>query len=502
MLSDDAVEGDDAVDRSTTVKMGFVNDCRGRPSSVGILARRDRRRPRVRLRSLSVINRLVGLGSVLMAAVALSASWWIPGDSAAPSDRYLLASTAESDLPATLPVRSAPIPISPAGSLGQFNLSSSSYAIARRFVLADETTIDRWYFAINGEGADCVGGRDGYGAGDGGTNLGRIMAVDQNTGLPTQTLASEEVNACDAYERAQREFGLSDRHQAQYIQFAPITLHADTMYAFVLTNVSPDPGDGGGDSSGNHMSANLNFAHVEDMGPHARNTLDPAAPGAAYGVDPRETTMWSDDSGASWRFGDEIGWYGQDDGEGGMWPGGYRVAGGPNLAHGWAYMNWPDEGAASVSYTAPTDGLLVDAGGASSEGDVGVITVTNIDTGASAATKDLGTGLVNSVLDRPVPVARGQTYVVHSEGEVDTGSATPWDHVFDYSTRASVQAVSSCSDCRSETDRPMLYASTVPGAAPGGTQTSNPLPAAILAAALGAAVVIGMLIIRLLRSRP
>jgi hypothetical protein len=155
-----------------------------------------------------------------------------------------------------------------------------------------------------------------------------------------------------------------------------------------------------------------------------------------------------------------------------------------------------------VSYTALVDGVLVDAGGASSEGDVGVITVTNIDTGVSAATGDLGTGLVNGPLDRPVPVARGQTYVVHTEGDVDTGSADPWDHIFDYSTRGSVQAVSSCTDCRSEADRPMLYASTVPGAVPAGPQPSNPLPAAILAAVLGAAVVIGMLIIRLLKSRP
>ena len=60
------------------------------------------------------------------------------------------------------------MPISPAGYLGQFNLSSPSYAIANRFVPAQNVTIDRWYYAVNGEGSDCIGGRSGYGAGNGG----------------------------------------------------------------------------------------------------------------------------------------------------------------------------------------------------------------------------------------------------------------------------------------------------------------------------------------------
>jgi hypothetical protein len=298
-----------------------------------------------------MLNRLVGLGLALATAIAVSVFWWFSSEPAVAQDPILSTSTATLDAAETPPAKSVPIPISPAGFLGNFNLSSSSYAIARRFVLTEDTTIDRWYFAINGEGADCIGGRDGYGAGNGGIWFGRIMAVSLETGLPTDTLAAEEVNACEAYERAKEEFHLADKHQAQYVQFAPVSLEAGKTYAFVLTNVDPDPGDGASGSTGNHMSPNLNFARLDDMGPNGRNTLDPATPGAAYGVDPRETTMWSDDSGKTWKFGDEIGWY-DDDGRGAMWPGGYRVAGGPNIPHGWVYLNWPEEGSASVEFTA------------------------------------------------------------------------------------------------------------------------------------------------------
>jgi hypothetical protein len=182
------------------------------------------------------------------------------------------------------------------------------------------------------------------------------------------------------------------------------------------------------------------------------------APGAAYGLDPRETTMWSDDSGRTWSFGDEVGWYGEDDGRGDMWPGGYRVVGGPDIAQGWSYMNWPDEGPASVTYTAESDQVLLEAGGASTTDDVGVITVRNIDTGASATTGDMGTGLVRGALDEPVSVQEGQQYVVSTEGSVDTGSAEYWDRVFDLHTSRAIQYLSACEDCKSAEDHPMLYA--------------------------------------------
>lgn len=350
------------------------------------------------------------------------------------------------------------VPISPAGFLGQFNLSSSSYVMANRFILASDVTIDRWYFAMNGEGANCVGGRDGYGSGNGGVHYGRIVNVDQSTGLPTEeVLASETVNACEAYERIRSEFGLSSTHQAQYVEFPPLALQAGQMYAFVLSNTDPDPGSGGGASSGNHMSPNLNFADLEEMGPHGANTLDPNAPEAAYGLDPRETTMWSEDSGTTWQFGDRVGWYDVGDGSGRMWPGGYRVAGGSNVPHGWVYMNWPGEGAATITHTATTDASLTEAGGASSDGGVGVITVENLDTGVTATTESLSTGLVSGPLSQSVPVATGQRYEVRTSGVVDTGSAGFWDQIFELGTAGSAYE-SDCSNCNSPTDRPMLYA--------------------------------------------
>jgi hypothetical protein len=357
---------------------------------------------------------------------------------------------------------SGAVPISPAGDLGQFDLSSSSYAIANRFVLDDDLTIDRWYYAINGEGADCIDGRDGYGSGDGGIEYGRIVEVDQQSGLPTgNVLGAEQVNGCEAHERAEEEFGLNVTHQVHYVQFAPATLKADRMYAFVLSNVHPDPGDGAS-GSGNHMSANLNFADLDDMGPHGTNTLDPRAAGAAYGLGPRETTMWSGDSGATWEFGDQVGWYDDGNGQGRMWPGGYRIAGGPNVPNGWSYMNWPGEGEATITYTAEADQVLVQAGGASSEEDVGVVSVRNIDTGESVTTETLGTGLVSGALSKPLSVAQGQRFIVRADGPVDTGSAAFWDQVFDLEFQDLARYESSCSACDSPVDHPMLYASPAP----------------------------------------
>ena len=353
------------------------------------------------------------------------------------------------------------IPISPAGHLGNFNLSSSSYAIARRFVLPSNATIDRWYYAINAEGADCVDGRDGYGHGDGGIEYGRIVEVDNATGLPTATvLGGEQVNGCEAQRRAAQEFRLSENHQIHFVQFPAVPLAANQMYAFVLSNVDADPGNGGASSDGNYTSANLNFAELDQMGPNGKNTLDPNSPGATFDLDPRETTMWSDDSGATWKFGDEVGWYDVGNGEGRMWPGGYRIAGGPNVPAGWVYMNWPDEGQASITYTALNNETLTYAGGASSEEDVGVIRVENLETGDSAATENLGTGLVGGTLSKPVPVTEGQRYVVSSDGTVDTGSADFGEKVFDFGPEGPGGYESSCPACDSPQDHPMLYASS------------------------------------------
>lgn len=345
------------------------------------------------------------------------------------------------------------IPIAPHGGLGNFNLSSKNYIMAFRFVLDKPTTIDRWYFAINAEGTSCVGGRKGYGSGNGGIEFGRIVEVDQATGLPINTiLAQESVNGCTAHNRTISEFGVTKTHQAHFIQFSPISLQAGKMYAFLLSNTDPNPGTGGSASSGNHVSPNLNFANINDMGPQGKNTLDANAPGAMYGYDPRETTMWSDDGGASWKFGDQVGWYQKGSGSGRMWIVGYR-SGGKNMPHGFTYMTWPSpKSGTSITYkNVPKAVTLTQAGGAN-DASVGVVTVTNTTTGLSASTPSLGSGVPVGTLSKPVPVAAGQSYTIKASGSVDIGDASPWDKIFGLGSNYS------CSGCSKSSDMPGLFA--------------------------------------------
>ena len=254
------------------------------------------------------------------------------------------------------------------------------------------------------------------------------------------------------------EFGLEREHQVQFVQFTPVTLRANTMYAFVLSNEDPDPGDGRDGPTGNYMSPNLNLGDLKQFGPNARNTLEGAAAGAVDNLDPRETTMWSSDEGQSWSFGDRVGWYQVGNGSGRLWPGGYRIAGGANLPRGWPYMNWPSDGPGSITITAPLSQTLTIAGGSSSSGKVGVITVTNVSTGDSATTASLGAGLVNGSLSKPVAVAIGETYTIETRGTVGTGSAASWDKIYKLGTIQPFVYTSSCRECGSPQDRPMLYA--------------------------------------------
>jgi hypothetical protein len=360
------------------------------------------------------------------------------------------------------------IPVSPAGYLGNFNLTSRSYVMANRFVLDKDTTIDRWYANIVGEGTDCVGGRTGYGDGNGGTLYGRIVEVDQSTGRPTGTVLGEErVNGCESWRRAKAEFSLIQTHAAHFFQFSPVTLRGNKMYAFLLSNVDPNPGYGAwrsGADNGNHMSTDHNFAPLSQMGPHGTNTLDPNAPGALYGLDPRETTMWSSDTGGSWKFGDQVGWYQLGNGRGRMWTGaGYRVAGtNKNVAHGWPYNNDPGEGSATVTFkSSPKAVTITQAGGSSSAGGVGTVTVTNLRTGESGSTSSLGTGLSRGSLSRPVHVAVGDSYTIKNTGVVDTGDGHR-ARVFGLGQESPFLYSSSGSKVAQQYDRPMLFATPHP----------------------------------------
>lgn len=366
-----------------------------------------------------------------------------------------------SPTPTATAVRS--IPVTPSGFLGQFNMSSSSYIMGSRFELDQTTTIDRWYFAINGEGSNLIGGRTGYGNGTGGTWYGRIVAVNQTTGLPTSTVLASETVACNtAHTRAQSEFGLNLTHQLHWVQFSPVTLQAGTMYAFLLSNTDSNPGTGGSASSGNHMSVNLNWSErLSDLGPNGTNNLDPTASGAVAGLTPRECAMWSDNSGTSWKFGDQVGWYQVGNGKGRLWTCGYRVSGGSGYSQGWPCLNWPSElSGRSITYRNASKAVtLTRAGGASDTASVGVITVTNTSTGVTGKTASLGGGMVSGTLDNPVPVAVGQNYTVAASGTVGMGSPTSGQGAaFGVGSRVPWNVTSNASNSQ----LPMLYATPHP----------------------------------------
>src|SRR5215210_3472860 len=81
-----------------------------------------------------------------------------------------------------------------------------------------------------------------------------------------------------------------------------VAIRADTPYAMVYRNVAPDPAI-------NFSSANSPTVKESEAGPNGRNNMDPDAPGAIAGLDPREAVAWSGDGGASWSWGRRVGPY-------------------------------------------------------------------------------------------------------------------------------------------------------------------------------------------------
>jgi hypothetical protein len=209
------------------------------------------------------------------------------------------------------------------------------------------------------------------------------------------------------------------------VQWPSTTLQPGRMYAFLLSNTHASPGTGGSASSGNHMSVNMNFGPLAQAGPNGANTLNPSAPGAMYGLGPRETVLWSANSGSTWKFGDQIGWYGNGDGDFKHWPVGYRITGGANTPIGWPLRQWASDatGGAITYNNIPKAVTITGAGGTNDgSGSVGVITVTNVTTGASSTTASLGSGKVSGNLNTPITASAGDNIRIATSGRIGNGA--------------------------------------------------------------------------------
>ena len=302
-------------------------------------------------------------------------------------------------------------------------MNSSGYVYAIRFVIDEDTTISRFISGFNLEGSDQFGGRQGYAAGDGGTIRARLVAVGPN-GEPdmSQVLAEETVGAVQRYQEAKQAYGVPDVTQLLYFNMGGVRVTGGQTYAMTYQNVNSSP-------SSNWFSENSPTVKESVAGPNGVNTLDPNAPGAIAGLDPREAVAWSRDSGATWVWGRRAGegstpgaYVGSASGDDGTrlpWYG-WQTSPGAAPESNQPYYAYKESGSYTMrEHSAPAAVTLTEAGGyAPSGAAAGVITVRNLSTGATAHTAALGSGLVRGKLDSPVTVQAGQSYEISNSGSV------------------------------------------------------------------------------------
>lgn len=299
-------------------------------------------------------------------------------------------------------------------------LKAASYRTLLRFVPDRTITIDRIYFGFKLRGATCWDHNNaGYGAGDGGTMHAQLVNIDSRTGLPTTDIVTETVNACTRHEEAVAELG-----GVPVLAWAntPATLEAGVMYGLILSNVHAQP-------ETNFYSFNMPLADTELAGPHARNELDKRAQGAIMGLDPREHVAFSDDHGATWKYGSENGQYrSYMNDKDFAHPAtripqyGFRLTDGTNLAVQPYYAYKDDCVDCTVAYAnARYARTFTEVGGfIASEVGVGTLTLTNTSTGERAScTPPQGYGLARCTLPQAITVARGDSYTIHATGAVE-----------------------------------------------------------------------------------
>jgi hypothetical protein len=301
-------------------------------------------------------------------------------------------------------------------------MNSADYIYAVRFVLDRDTKISRFFGGFNLEGTDWLGGRPGYSHGSGGIVRAQLCEVKAD-GTPNMRsmLGVEVVSVQQRYEESKLAYGAPGKTQLLHWKMGGPTLAAGRMYAMTYRNVDPNP-------SVNWFSENSPTVKDSVAGPNGVNTLDPNAPGAIAGLDPREAVAWSQDGGKTWLWGRHVG----EGNTPGSYGGSAVTDDGTRLPwYGWQRPNSAPESnqpyyayTASGAYTlelgpSPKSVVLTEAGGYAPVGSsVGVVTVKNLRTGQIGVAAPLGGGLARGPLDRPVTIGVGDSHTISNSGRV------------------------------------------------------------------------------------
>jgi hypothetical protein len=307
------------------------------------------------------------------------------------------------------------------------NLRDGRWLYAMRFVVDRDTTMYRFFSQMKAKGASwdehtgtkCTTyGAGCYGAGDGGLIEARLVTVKPD-GTPdlANVLARETVDPQKRYFETKAAYGISTISLFWYFNMGGVGLKANTPYVMVYRNVHGDPAH-------NFSSANSPTVKASEAGPNAGNNLDPNAPGAIAGLDPREAVAWSTDGGGTWSWGRQVGpYYGSTTTDDGVRLPHYAWQASPtskpetNQPYS-AY--WSTCAPCTLTATSvPRATTLTEAGGYAPVGkSVGVVTVKNLRTGETGRTASLGSGIARGRLDNPVDVAVGDAYQITHTGTV------------------------------------------------------------------------------------
>ena len=317
------------------------------------------------------------------------------------------------------------IPVGLASTNDQ-NLRSSQWLYAIRFVPDRDTTVYRFFSQMKAKGASwdehggtrCTGSGPGcYGAGDGGTINARLVGVKAD-GTPDlgNVLAQETVNPRTRYFETKSAYGVSAITLFWYFNMGGASLDGGRPYAMVYRNVHADP-------THNFSSTNSPTVKESEAGPNGRNNLDPNAPGAIAGLDPREAVAWSTNGGSSWSWGREVGpYYGDSSDVGTRMPHyGWQSSAAAKPQSNQPYSSYLGTctPCTLTAKSVPRRTTFTEAGGYAPVGkSVGVVTVRNLRTGQSGRTAALGSGIRKGALSPQVTVEVGDSYEITHTGTV------------------------------------------------------------------------------------